>query len=75
VRGKGTFSGEGGLTRVVVVGAGLAGCGAAIAAKKAEDNWGEIRCLIPDWELVKAFRTGRISEEEFSSMHIRGLEE
>ncbi len=43
--------------------------------KKAKHNWGEIRCLIPDWELVKAYRTGRISEEEFSSMYIRGLEE
>ena len=43
--------------------------------KKAQHNWGVVSCLVPDWELVKAYRSGRISEQEYSSAYKRGLEE
>ena len=43
--------------------------------KKAIHNWGEVRCLIPEWGLVKAYRSGRISQEQYSSQYFRALEE
>ena len=42
---------------------------------KAQYNWGEVPCLVPDWELVKAHRSRQISRERFSSEYMRGLEE
>ena len=43
--------------------------------KKAVHNWGVVPCLVPDWELVKAYRSGRISEQEYTSAYIRALED
>ena len=43
--------------------------------KKAIHNWGEVRCLIPDWELVKAYRSGKISQEQYTSEYARVLED
>ena len=42
--------------------------------RKSEYNWGEVRCLIPDWDLVKAHRAGNISQSEVFSSYERGLE-
>ncbi len=43
--------------------------------KKANYNWGEVRCLIPAWELVKAYRSGRISQAQYTSEYTRALED
>ena len=43
--------------------------------KKSQYGWGVVRCLAPDWELVKAFRSGMLSQEEYSAAYRRGLEE
>ncbi len=43
--------------------------------KKSPYNWGVVSCLVPDWSLVKAIRSGSISLDEYSSAYLRGLEE
>ena len=43
--------------------------------KKDVYNWGVISCLIPAWELVKAYRAGRITQEEYASAYVCGLQE
>ena len=37
--------------------------------KKSRYNWGEVRCLIPPWELVKAYRSGRVSRDEYTGVY------
>ena len=39
--------------------------GRAPGLKKSVFNWGVVRCLIPDWSLVKAYRSGSISQEQY----------
>lgn len=43
--------------------------------KKSIYNWGVVPCLIPDWSLVKAFRAGKITKEEYSEVYLSGLQE
>ena len=43
--------------------------------KKSLYNWGVIPCLIPAWELVKAYRAGRMTQEEYAPAYLRGLGE
>ena len=37
--------------------------------KKSEFKWGEIRCLIPDWGLVKDYRSRRITKEKYTEAY------
>lgn len=43
--------------------------------KKSVYDWGEVRCLIPNWELVKAYRDRQISKEEYTTAYMRGLQD
>ena len=42
--------------------------------KKSIHNWGVVPCLLPDWGLVKAYRSQMISWDEYSTEYLRGLE-
>ncbi len=37
-------------------------------------EWGVVRCLIPDRELLREYRAGAISKPELSSRYLRSLE-
>ena len=43
--------------------------------KKSQYEWGVVPCLVPDWELVTAYRSGRLSEEDYPVAYRRGLEQ
>ncbi len=43
--------------------------------KKSVYDWGVARCLIPTWEMVKGYRSGRIAVEDYVEMYRRLLEE
>lgn len=43
--------------------------------KKSLYNWGVVPALVPDWSLVKAYRSGRISEEEYVTAYHKMLDE
>ncbi len=43
--------------------------------KKSDYNWGEVLCLIPVWSLVKAYRDGKLNQDEFFARYRKGLEQ
>lgn len=43
--------------------------------KKSLYNWGVVQCLIPGWDLVRAYRSGSLSQDEYGRAYIALLQE
>jgi len=41
--------------------------------RKSVYDWGVISCLIPTWDLVKAFRTGQVAQDEYVRTYLELL--
>ena len=40
---------------------------------KAQHPWAVVPCLVPDWTLVKQFKSGTISEAQYTAAYLRML--